>query len=398
MDRIGTGYEEVVLFKEPRKFLDTLPQEMQNMSQMSEFDTGFVCGLIKKYRPKKILEVGTFTGATASVIMNCAVLLKEEPQIYSLDLAKTHNIGKTVNVGFVAEYAKEILKYKNYKLFTGDLLAARIEEIGGNIDFLILDTVHRLPGEILDFLVALPYLSKDAVVVMHDMVLNLSSATASTDFDAYSNRVLFDAVTAEKKYYMAGGESEEIAAGLPNIGAFQLNDKTRTQIRDVFSTLAYTWSYFPEAEQLNKYMTAIETHYSADLINLLKRILAAQKVTAEKKQVIAKADSLAWRELLLKVSGNDSGVVIYGSKDFASVWYKLLRKMDIHVRAFVVSDGRKIPTEWYYKKDLPIYHLSELPQEYSNSPFVIAVYGQNTYDEIVETLQSRGYTNILFYR
>ena len=45
-----------------------------------------------------------------------------------------------------------------------------IDEIGSDIDFLILDTLHIVPGEILDFLVCLPYLTKDAIVVLHDAI------------------------------------------------------------------------------------------------------------------------------------------------------------------------------------------------------------------------------------
>lgn len=51
----------------------------------------------------------------------------------------------------------------------GETIASRIEEIGNGIDFVILDTMHALPGELLDFISLYPYLDKRAVIVFHDV-------------------------------------------------------------------------------------------------------------------------------------------------------------------------------------------------------------------------------------
>jgi len=37
------------------------------------------------------------------------------------------------------------------------------------VDLLVLDTSHRLPGELLDFMAAFPYLSENAVVAVDDL-------------------------------------------------------------------------------------------------------------------------------------------------------------------------------------------------------------------------------------
>ncbi|EHV5187814.1 hypothetical protein K0T41_001250, partial [Campylobacter jejuni] len=37
----------------------------------------------------------------------------------------------------------------------------------------IIDTMHSYPGEALDFLFVLPYLSKNAVVIMHDLTFHI---------------------------------------------------------------------------------------------------------------------------------------------------------------------------------------------------------------------------------
>lgn len=36
---------------------------------MSEFDSAFLCGIIKKQKPKKILELGIASGGTTAIIM-----------------------------------------------------------------------------------------------------------------------------------------------------------------------------------------------------------------------------------------------------------------------------------------------------------------------------------------
>ena len=38
-------------------------------------------------------------------------------------------------------------------------------------DFCFIDTAHVLPGEILDYLVALPFMHENSIVAMHDTAL-----------------------------------------------------------------------------------------------------------------------------------------------------------------------------------------------------------------------------------
>lgn len=56
-----------------------------------------------------------------------------------------------------------------HQFMLGETIASRIEEIGNGIDFVILDTMHALPGELLDFISLYPYLDKRAVIVFHDV-------------------------------------------------------------------------------------------------------------------------------------------------------------------------------------------------------------------------------------
>lgn len=69
------------------------------------------------------------------------------------------------------------------------------------------DTVHAMPGEIFVFLTILPYLNDGAVCIIHD-IANL------------------------------------------NIGAFVVDNKTRGNIANVFSSLSVTWTYEPTIREL----------------------------------------------------------------------------------------------------------------------------------------------------
>lgn len=390
MEKIASNYGDVEPFMDPGSITDTLPENMR-LAEMSKFQHGFLCGLIKKYRPQKVLEVGVSAGGTSAIIMNCLQMLNLNSKFYSLDLNKTFpskwNQKEMIEIGFVAEYVNEKLIYENYELILGDVLAAYIEEIGKNIDFLILDTTHELPGEVLDFLIALPFLKDGAIVVLHDVILN----HYSSDYDAYATRILFDAVTGEK-FYMPGYDSED---GLPNIAAFEINERTRNNIIDVISSLAYTWQYMPSKEQLQKYLDIIEKYYDEFTAGFMKRIVDVQARTLKNSPM--QLEKIILRRILLKIKGNASGgVVLYGCGQIGGAWHNLLNENGIKVRAFVVSDNEEISQESINRFPVSIYHLKELPQEYKECLFIPAVWDGQIFDEMVEALQSNGYRKILF--
>jgi len=115
-----------------------------------------------------------------------------------------------------------------HEFHLGKYLPQVIDEIGGDIDFVILDTVHYTPGELLDFLVMLPYLKDNAIVVLHDVALNQRNNRLHKP-DAHATGLLFSAVVAEEKFlnYKSMGK-------YPNIGAFRINKQTRSNIKNIF--------------------------------------------------------------------------------------------------------------------------------------------------------------------
>ena len=63
----------IELYKEPLKVKDNLSE---NGTEMTELQLSMLCGLIKEYRPEKIVEVGVAAGGTTAIILNCLSLIE----------------------------------------------------------------------------------------------------------------------------------------------------------------------------------------------------------------------------------------------------------------------------------------------------------------------------------
>lgn len=148
-------------------------------------------------------------------------------------------------------------------------MPAMIEEIGGDIDFVILDTAHVLPGEILDFIAVLPYLKKDAVVVLHDIMEN---QRVFKQADQQATAALFSAVVADK-FFNFNTVFVDFMHNYPNIGAFQINEHTRANIENVFLTLVLRWSYSLPGDQLFAYYNIFQKHYDMQMCRLFEQAL-----------------------------------------------------------------------------------------------------------------------------
>ncbi len=55
-----------------------------NKAEMTEKELAFLCGLLKKYRPEKVVEIGVAAGGTTAVILSCISMLGLNTQLISL--------------------------------------------------------------------------------------------------------------------------------------------------------------------------------------------------------------------------------------------------------------------------------------------------------------------------
>lgn len=131
---------------------------------------------------------------------------------------------------------------------------------------MILDTVHSLPGEVLDFPVMLPYLKDGAVVVLHDLVYNYGSKPMH--ILGYATPTILASVTAADKYINDRKGNKDVFSIYPNIGAFKINEQTREHIGNVFLSMIITWAYVPDNNQIKIYHEFYEKHYPSELVKI----------------------------------------------------------------------------------------------------------------------------------
>ena len=128
---------------------------------MSAEDHELLMSVLAK-KPQRILEVGVSAGGTTKLLLEN---MGPEATLVSVDLARQYYRDQTKEVGFIAEFF-----FKNDKRWT-KLLGRDISFVIDNFiepfDFVVLDTAHILPGEVLSFLVILPYMADGSVMQIH---------------------------------------------------------------------------------------------------------------------------------------------------------------------------------------------------------------------------------------
>ncbi|MFG6346914.1 MAG: class I SAM-dependent methyltransferase [Lachnospiraceae bacterium] len=246
-------YKQVDLYMEPRHILNYMQEDF---CEMSIKEHGFLCGLLKRYHPHKVVEVGVAGGATTAVIMKCLELIHSDAEVYSIDLNRQYYRNEEKQTGYQLEEIKDKLaNYANHRFLLGHILPEVIDDIGNDIDFVILDTVHSLPGELLDFLCILPYLRDGAIVVMHDITLNFDG-----NRDAFATKIILNSAFGEKYY----NYSDRVL----NIAALKINGDTRKYAANLFSAFSITWTDFPSDLEVELYRKNYEKYYDEECIEL----------------------------------------------------------------------------------------------------------------------------------
>lgn len=257
---------------EPTDTLRKLPRDKWH-ALMTREEHAFLSGIIKQIKPKKILEVGIAFGGTSALIIKSLEMEGIDSDVFSIDLNPVFRGEKT---GYMIN---NITVPKNIKhsLVVGDLLKDKIDEIGGGIDLVILDTTHNIPGEILEFLTVLPFMSQDATVVLHDVVLSNKKATHNNQtgrsLRKICPKVLFSTVKAQK-FYNYGNKIDLFPS---NIAAFKINNSTYDNIEDLFFSLSHLWWDDWSKEVLDSYREYLSKFYPSHCIQLWDLIINNQQ-------------------------------------------------------------------------------------------------------------------------
>lgn len=180
--------------------------------------------------------------------------------MHSIDFSERFYRDTEKQSGYLGVEAKKVLTQLkvNHQFHLGGIACSYMDQIGSDVDCLILDTMHMMPGEIWDFITLLPYLKNGAVVMLHDIILNNMFEGKFT----YATGTLFASVVGEKYWNFDVDRNKQY----PNIGAFVINDQTRHYIANLFLSLMITWGYVPDEAQLNVYRAAVKKFYSPELL------------------------------------------------------------------------------------------------------------------------------------
>lgn len=361
----------IELFYEPVKILNQLSNEYT--AEMTEGQSAFLCGLIKKYRPSKLVEIGVAAGGTTAVMLNCIHMLGLKTRFFSVDLLENFYQNPNKKTGYLAEEFKAILNEPvHHTLYTGKYAVEQIEQIGKEIDFLVLDTVHLLPGEILDFLAYCPYLKPGSVVVLHDTAMN-----HYTDYtDAFATRVLFSTVNALKIQYQDA-----------NIAAFVVTDDTIRNIESVFSALMVTWKYFPGQKELALYRDFYSIFYSDEELAMFDMAVKLNQKTISRKKDLELEKFTKIYKLISEMKGKR--VFVYGCGNFGRQFYHILEKCDIDLGGYIVSDDQRLS-----ESDKKVFFLSDIELDDGCDIILVGV-NPSLWEEVGGQLQKRGFTNYI---
>ncbi len=359
-DQIELDYE---IEKEARSDIKELI--VQGSAEMNPFQHAFIAGLIKEYRPKKIVEIGIAAGGTTCFLHECSKRYQYRPVIFSVDKYATYYRIPTKKTGYLIEEMSLCKGYEDIFEFQNTLIGHSIpfvlEQIGDNIDFIILDTTHSLPGELLDFLVCLPYLKKGAVVVLHDTICNLVNFNGS-----FATKLLFDVVKAKK--IVNFNVSEEKHTKLPNIMAFEVTEDTIANYRDVLSALTMDWKYNIDKNEIDEYAKIIENHFGREC----KEFFLGIEAVNSKNLLISEVNRYYEDDMLVqRWKRLNAPVLIYGNGFWASKMMQIAELEDLRVEALVVSDDRDIDKE--IKRNIPLFRISEIPNSFNGMKIIYAI-------------------------
>ncbi len=151
-------------------YLDILDKlDSKSQKSLSDDNLRWICSLIEKYKPKRILEVGVSTGGATAVYLNCINKLNLDCELVSIDSEKIafYKEGKPV-IGSEVYRLEEFLNLDKFKMITGKIVPEMVDEIG-IFDMVIMDTVHFLPGEVLDLLCLKNNIKRDTVLIFDDI-------------------------------------------------------------------------------------------------------------------------------------------------------------------------------------------------------------------------------------
>lgn len=271
---------------ETKKLIARLNPIYNSFSEMTPSEQEFLTDIVRQYKPKQLLELGIASGSSSVLLLN-AIQDIPDSHLTSIDYSTPYYRDKTKNSGFVVDEYPELKK--KWTLYTGGMASEFMDKIGGEIDFCFIDTMHALPGEVIDFLLIFPYLKPDAVVVFHDTNLQ----TWGNWPQCTSNNMLVSAISGEKiipetfeNIFFHNTLKTDFQMYFPNITGIILDGTQKDRIWDIFNILTQKWKYQLKSEDVVSIKSALKKHYSDFYVKMFDNILNYQMNMAKNDKTI----------------------------------------------------------------------------------------------------------------
>lgn len=234
----------------------------------------FINGLIRKYKPKNCLEIGVYKGGSAILILNALKDIKNS-HLVSLDLNEHLFNDPTKKTGYrVKKFFPELTN--NWSLFTGRQPHIFLEKINMKFDFVFLDSAHYTPGEFFNLIEILPFLNKNPIIVIHD-IINWHFCYFSRPQRIVPTQIyLISALFGDKVIIKRDKE-------LDDIGAVFLYNNQEDHYIDYFLLLFSFWEKMPDETQINEMRGFIKKYYKKEIyLNIFNSAVNKNKIFLSK--------------------------------------------------------------------------------------------------------------------
>ena len=246
-------FSNIENFEQERFF--EIENKLKGFIEMTTDEQRFVNGMVRKVKPKKIVEIGVAYGGTSAIILNAIKDIKDS-KLYSIDISKKCYRIPSKNSGFIVNETFPYLMDK-WKLFLGDWPSAFLESIGNGIDFVYLDTVHTTPGEMINWIEILPFLKEEAFLVMHDVYFMYYRGRVFKQLINTSNNQLLSYIRAQIILPSYNNNTFD-----RNIAAFKLWKNQQKYYLQYFMALGTLWQNMPTKRELDNLRKYIDKYYN----------------------------------------------------------------------------------------------------------------------------------------
>ena len=252
-----------------------IENEIKNYIEFVLDEQKFFHGLLRTIKPKKIVEIGVSCGGSAVLILN-AIKDIEGAKLFSIDKSINWYRDGNKKTGYLVQEKFPELMNK-WSLYTGGLTAEFIETIGDGIDLAFIDTVHITPGEMLDWLMVLPFLKNGAIVVFHDAFVLYNGNQVLREKRHTPNNQLMCYIRGDLILPHYGNSVFE-----RNIGALKLSSEQKQYYYQYFLALGIQWEYMPNEKELKIMRDFFMKYYGEKYVEVYDDAVKKNKIYLNK--------------------------------------------------------------------------------------------------------------------